>query len=103
MGTLARWFMAVTDKAAFIRHFKRLQIFVTVFAVVVFATASAAPRWMWLEWAIFMPVWFTFLWRFRCWNCHERLIKNGGANLEWVEVRNLSDTRLAERHCPEWL
>lgn len=48
MGTSARWFMAVTDKAAFIRHFKRLQLFVAVFAVVVFATASAAPRWMWL-------------------------------------------------------
>lgn len=64
-----------------------MRLFMAAFVLVMLGTAMTSPqwinlRWLWLEWAIFMPIWLVLLWRWRCWNCHDRLLKSGGAHLE---------------------
>jgi len=41
------------------------------------------PDWLPFLWAAFMPVWLVLLWRLRCWNCRQRLMKDGAAHIEW--------------------
>ena len=59
-----------------------MRLFVALFVVVMLGTATISPHWLWLDWAVFMPIWIAVLWRWRCWNCGERLLKSGGAHIE---------------------
>lgn len=62
---------------------------VALFAITVLATAAIDMRWVWLEWAVFLPMWAVVLWRWRCWKFGERLLKSGGGHLETGKLGRL--------------
>ena len=70
------------DKASFVRHAKRLRWMLIGFGLIVAASALIYPPAMIVDWVLFLPVWLVLLWRLRCWNCGERLLKDGAAHLE---------------------
>lgn len=73
----------MTDKAAFVQHWKRLQLLMGAFAVLNLATIFLNRAFLPVIWIVFLPVWMVLLWRLRCWNCGQRLMKDGGAHIEW--------------------
>ena len=73
-------------KTSFIRHAKRLRLFMYTFVVAMFAAAALRPSALLFLWIVFLPVWMQLIWRLRCWNCGERLLRNGGAHLEMCKT-----------------
>lgn len=73
----------MTSKTAFIQHWKRIQALLAVFVAINFGAFFIRPDWLPLLWAVFMPVSLVLLWRLRCWNCQQRLLKDGAAHIEW--------------------
>ena len=77
----------MSNRVEFVLHWKRLQKF---FAAVMIATFAAfflyreALPWLW---ATFLPVWMILMLRLRCWNCGERLLKDGGGHIDWNGYR----------------
>ena len=70
-------------RTAFVAQSNRLQLTVAAFAIIVFATALIYPRVMIFEWIVGLPLLGYQMWQLRCWNCHERLIANGGSQIEY--------------------
>ena len=68
---------SMTNKSAFIEHWTRMRFAVAVFFAIILATAMINPRWLWLEWTVFLPIGIVMLWSWRCWACDEPLLKNG--------------------------
>jgi hypothetical protein len=77
----------MTDRTEFVRYWKRMQKF---FGAVMIATVAAFflyPQAMPWLWAAILPVWLVLMLRLRCWNCGERLLKDGGSHIEWKGYR----------------
>lgn len=56
------------------------------FMVALFATATLRPSATLFLWVIFLPIWTASLWRLRCWNCGDRLLRDGGSHLELYKI-----------------
>ncbi|MBU6268696.1 MAG: hypothetical protein KGN34_14210 [Sphingomonadales bacterium] len=70
------------DKTNFIREWKRMRLYVAAFTVLMFALAVLHPAYIPILFTVFLPIWSVILWRWRCWNCGERLMTAGGAFLQ---------------------
>ena len=89
----------MTTKVAFVRHWKRLEVLMAAFAAITVAAfffdRDALP---WL-WGAFLPVWSILLLRLRCWNCGERLMRDGAAHIEWTGNRLLKGKPSRHKRC----
>jgi hypothetical protein len=56
------------------------------FMIALFAALVLYPSAMPFLWAIFLPIWMVLLWRLRCWNCGERLLRHGGSHVEMCKT-----------------
>lgn len=73
----------MTSKDAFVQRWKLLQALLVVFVLITLAASlfyAAALPWLW---AGLLPIFAIFIFRLRCWNCGERLTRDGGAHIEW--------------------
>lgn len=69
-------------KASFVRHARSLRWLMIAFMIVLFVAAALRPSVMLFLWGSFLPIWAALLWRLRCWNCGDRLLRDGGSHLE---------------------
>ena len=56
------------------------------FMIVACATPLLHPALQLLLWITFFPICALVLWRLRCWNCGDRLLRDGGAHLEMCKT-----------------
>ena len=73
----------MANKDAFNRDWKRLQLMlvgavIVCLAVLAFSAVVAASLWVG-----FVALIAVLIWRLRCWNCGERLLKDGAGHIEW--------------------
>ena len=73
----------MTIKAEFVQHRKRLEAVLALFLTINLGAIFLRPDWLPFLWALFLPAWLVLLWRVRCWNCRQRLLKDGAAHIEW--------------------
>ena len=59
-----------------------MRLFVAIFVAVMFLSAAFRPNLLPFIWGGALPVWWVILWRWRCWNCGDRLMKDGASHLE---------------------
>jgi hypothetical protein len=67
----------------FVRDWRRQQIMIVTMMIALLAAAVVYPIAMIAIWAVGLPVIGYRMWQLRCWNCHRRLLADGGAEIEW--------------------
>ena len=72
----------MTERAQFLRHWKRLQVLFAAFVVTTFVTFVIRPDALLWVCSALVFVWGLLIFRLRCWKCGERLMKRGGAHLQ---------------------
>jgi hypothetical protein len=73
--------MALTPKQAFIRRTTMLRRMILAGVIVFLSISFFDQRLAFIGWLLFVACGAAILWRLRCWNCGERLLKDGGAHL----------------------
>ena len=74
------------DKIAFVRHSKRLRLIIFVAGLIMLCTMPFYPRAGFAGWTVFVIMFMIPLARLRCWNCGERLLKDGGSHIEYCKT-----------------
>ena len=72
----------MTERAQFLRHWRRLQGLLVAFLVTTFVTLMLKPDALIWVCSALVAVWGLLIFRLRCWKCGERLMKSGGAHLQ---------------------
>lgn len=76
----------MVDKFNFVRRSKRLRIAFTGAALLMFVLTPFYPRETFIGWIVFVLLSLIPLARLRCWNCGERLLKDGGSHIEYCRT-----------------
>ena len=87
------------DKEAFLRRSKRLRWVLAAFVSVYLFTLFIEPDLVLMEWAIFLPFWGCSVSKLRCWSCGDRLLKNGGSEIEYCRVGLLNWDMCRHKTC----
>lgn len=73
-------------KTAFVRHSKRLRLTLAVAVFFLFIVTPFHPDVAFIGWTAFVLLFMIPLVRLRCWNCDERLLKDGGSHIEYCRT-----------------
>ncbi len=89
----------MANKVPFNRDWKRLRLMlagavIVCLCVLAFSAAVAA-----FLWASFVALFAIVSWRLRCWNCGERLLKDGAAHIEWRRTSALKWEPARHKSC----
>lgn len=76
----------MVEKSTFVRRSKRLRLIFMVAALLMFALTPFYLRETFIGWVLFVLLSMIPLARLRCWNCSERLLKDGGSHIEYCRT-----------------